>query len=139
MNATDKQQMFDATRQAVMAALPDVWAIYVYGSIANNTERADSDLDIALLLPPGNGITNLLGLVSAISVAAERDVDIVDLRRAGNLLRKEVLAHGVPLYVAHPEQVLAWEASAMSEYAEHHARISDLLKDFKRTGIGYGA
>ena len=138
MNPNDRQQLFDAVRQCVLAALPDIWAIYVHGSIAGNTERPDSDLDLALLLPPGKELPNLLDFSAALAAAARRDVDVADLRRAGNMLRKEVLEHGIPLYVANSEQVLAWEASAMSEYAEHHWRIRSLLEDFNTTGIGYG-
>lgn len=139
MDSTQRQQLFDATRRAVLAVLPDIWAIYIHGSIARNTERPDSDLDLALLLPPGQALPNPLELRAILAEAAGREVDVADLRRAGNVLRKEVLAHGIPIYVAHPEQVLAWEASAMSEYADHHMRIRDLLEDFQRTGIGYGA
>ncbi len=139
MNPNDRQQLFDAVRQCVLAALPDVWAIYVHGSIANDTARPDSDLDLALLLPPGKELPNLLSFSAVLAAAARREVDVVDLRRAGNMLRKEVLEHGIPLYAANSEQVLAWEASAMSEYAEHHWRIRSLLEDFNRTGIGYGA
>jgi uncharacterized protein len=137
MNSTDRQQLFDAAQRAVQSVLPDVLAIYVHGSIASNTERPVSDLDLALLLPPGTEIPDLLNLTAAVSAATGREVDIADLRRAGNILRKEVLAYGIPLYVRYPEQVLAWEASAMSEYAEHRLRIHDLLEDFARTGVGY--
>jgi len=55
------------------------------------------------------------------------------------MLRKEVLTHGLTLYAANPERVLVWEASAMTEYAEHRMRIRDLLEDFQHSGYGYGA
>jgi hypothetical protein len=38
-----------------------------------------------------------------------------------------------------PEKVLAWEASAMSRYGHYREEVRDLLDDFRRTGIGYGA
>jgi predicted nucleotidyltransferase len=139
MTPDQQQRLFEATRRAVLSAVPDIWAIYVYGSVARGTERPDSDLDVALLLPPGQVLPNPLELTATLADATGREVDIADLRRAGNVLRNEVLTHGVPVYVAHPEQVLAWEAGAMSEYADHRMRIRDLLADFERTGVGYRA
>jgi len=137
MNNADKQQLFERIRAAVLRLMPTVWAIYAHGSIVKDQERRDSDLDIALLLPPGERVADPLGLAASLAAVAGREVDIADLRQAGNFLCKEVLANGETLYVANPEQVLNWEAIAMSEYATHRERIRDLLDDFNKTGIGY--
>ena len=44
---------------------------------------------------------------------------------------------GRTLYVSEPDQVLGWEAEAMSRYARHREQIRDILEDFRRTGVGY--
>ena len=44
----DEQKLVDVIR----AAFPDVEAIYVFGSFADASESAESDFDVALLLPP---------------------------------------------------------------------------------------
>ena len=139
MDSIQRKRLLDAAKQAILATLPDIWAIYVHGSIARNDDMPDSDLDLGLLLPPGRTLPDMLSLKAQLAEATGREADIADLRLCGNMLRKEVLTHGIPLYVADPETVLAWEARAMSEYAEHRLRIRDLLEDFQRTGIGYGA
>jgi hypothetical protein len=74
-------------------------------------------------------------------LAAElgRDVDLVDLRQAGDVLRMQVLQDGVILYNARPGEVLAWEAGAMTRYGHYRREVSDLVKDFRKTGIGYAA
>lgn len=41
-----------AVRKLVCRHYPDVQAIYRFGSAGTEHERTDSDLDIALLLPP---------------------------------------------------------------------------------------
>jgi hypothetical protein len=97
-----------------------------------------SDLDLAVLLPPGEEVPDILQLIARVSARVARDVDVVDLRRAGDVLRREVLEKGRAIHVAEPERVLAWEASAMSRYARHHEEIRSILEDFQRTGIGYG-
>ena len=139
MKPTDRDDVLAVARDALLAALPDAWAIYVFGSFASGEEWPGSDLDLAVLLPPGCRIENLLQVMADVSAKAHRDVDLVDLRRAGDVLRREVLGAGRTLHVSAPDQVLAWEATAMSRYARHREEIRDILEDFRKTGVGYHA
>jgi predicted nucleotidyltransferase len=138
MTQSERQAIFDTARDTVLASLPEAWAIYVYGSFAREEDWPDSDLDIAVLLPPEQRIPDLLQLMGDISTRIHRDVDVVDLRRVGDVLRREVLESGRSLFESDPEKVLAWEASAMSRYAHYREEVRDILDDFRRTGIGYG-
>jgi uncharacterized protein len=138
MTQSERQAIFDTARDAVLATLPEAWAVYVYGSFARGEDWPDSDLDIAVLLPPGQRIPDLLKLIGDISKHIHRDADVVDLRRVGDVLRREVLESGRTLFESDPEKVLAWEASAMSQYAHYREEVRGILDDFRRTGIGYG-
>ncbi len=138
MTQSERQAIMDTARDTVLAALPEAWAVYVYGSFARGEDWPDSDLDIAVLLPPEQRIPDLLELIGAISKQIHRDVDVVDLRRVGDVLRREVLENGRTLFESDAERVLAWEASAMSRYAHYREEVRDILADFRRTGIGYG-
>lgn len=139
MSQAERERILAIARDALLAALPDAWAIYVFGSFARGEEWPCSDLDLAVLLPPGRRVDRLLDLMGNVSARVHRDVDIVDLRRAGDVLRREVLAAGRALSVSEPDQVLGWEAAAMSRYARHREEIRDILEDFGRTGVGYRA
>ncbi len=138
MTEVDRQRILTAARDTLLAALPDVWAIYVYGSFARGDEWPNSDVDLAVLLPADKQIEDLLGLMSEVSLRTQRDVDLVDLRKVGDVLRGEVFEDGRTLFISQPDAVLAWEASAMSRYARHREETRDILEDFRRTGIGYG-
>lgn len=137
MIRTERESILAAARDTLLAALPDAWAIYIFGSFARGEEWPGSDLDLAVLLPPSRRIESLLDVRSGVSARVHRDADVVDLRRAGDVLRREVLMDGRTLYVSQPDQVLAWEAAAMSRYARHREEIRDILEDFRRTGVGY--
>ena len=139
MKPTERDEVLAAARDALLAALPDAWAIYVFGSFASGEEWPGSDLDLAVLLPPERRIENRLQVMADVSAKAHRDVDLVDLRRAGDVLRREVLGAGRTLHVSAPDQVLAWEAAAMSRYARHREEIRDILEDFRKSGVGYHA
>jgi predicted nucleotidyltransferase len=105
MPATDHQLILSAARDALLAAFPNAWAIYVYGSFARSDESLASDIDLAVLLPEDESIVDLLGVMSAVSARVHREVDLVDIRRVGDVLRREVLAEGHTLYSSRPDAV----------------------------------
>jgi predicted nucleotidyltransferase len=51
METTERDEVLASARDALPAALPDAWAIYVFGSFASGEEWPGSDLDLAVLLP----------------------------------------------------------------------------------------
>ncbi len=137
MTPNERERIFTAARDAILSALPDACAIYVYGSFARGEEWPNSDLDIAVLLPHGREMPDLLQLLADVSRQVGRDVDVVDLARVGDVLRREVLDQGLSIYVSDADELLGWEASAMSRYARHREEIRSILEDFQRTGTGY--
>jgi predicted nucleotidyltransferase len=133
-----RQLILDTTRNALVAAFPHAWAIYVYGSFARGDDSEKSDIDLALLLPPDETIGDLLSVINRVSTSVHREIDLVDLRKVGDVLRREILAEGRTLYVSQQDRVLEWEGTAISRYQRYRQEVSDLLKDFQDTGIGYG-
>jgi uncharacterized protein len=127
MNDNERQQILDAACNVIAAVLPEAWAVYVYGSFARGDEWPDSDLDLAVLLPPGCRIPDKLALVASVSRHIGRDADIVDLREASLDLVHELLRDGRPLILRRELDVLAWEAERMTDYAEFNPRRSDIL------------
>lgn len=138
MPIPDCDSILIGARDALLRAFPDAWAIYVYGSFARGEETDNSDVDLAVLLPPEGSIADLLGVISQVAADIHREVDIVDLRRVSDVLRREVLSDDRTLYVSRPDQVLEWEGSAISRYQRYREEVRELLQDFASTGIGYG-
>ncbi len=137
MQTVIPKDMAERVRAAVLTELPNCQAIYVFGSRAANQARPDSDLDIAVLLPPMTRIDDKLSILSRLAVELKLEVDLVDLRAASDVLRREVLANGVCVHNAAPGEVLAWEAEAMTRYGHYRREVAGLLADFQETGRGY--
>lgn len=137
MNAPQRHAMSAQITAALRRACPDIMAAYLYGSTARGDDRPDSDIDIGVLLPPGQNLPDKLALGAKLHDVTGRQVDLVDLRKVGNFLRMEVLREGQQICNADQAQVLAWEGHAMSEYAQHRTDIQGIMQDFQRTGIGY--
>lgn len=127
MNDLDRQRTLDLASRVIEASLPNLWALYVYGSFARGEEWPQSDLDLAVLLNHGARIPDKLGLSAELARATSREVDIVDLREASLDLVHEVLRDGRQLLVRRKADVLEWEAERMTDYADFNPRRSDII------------
>lgn len=132
MSNQDPQDSLDRASKVLEMALPDLWAIYVYGSFARGDAWAQSDLDLAVLLPPLAHIPDRLGLMAEISREVGREVDLVDLRETSLDLIHEVLRDGRHLLIRRKADVLEWEAERMSDYEDFNPRRSDIIDVYLR-------
>lgn len=135
--------MVDALTTAILNAFPDVQAIYIYGSAASGEMRPDSDIDLAVLLPPATAITasmiRLLPLRSELERIAKRDVDLINLRAVSTVFQTEILRTGRILYSAAGSARQEFEMLALSYYLKLNEERAEYLLDFKRTGIAIEA
>ena len=124
--------------ETVCAALPDVLAIYLYGSRARGDALALSDVDVAVL--PRHPMDPVLRFALAQDVAARvgNDVDLVDLLTASAVLRVEILADALILHDASPMLRGAFEARALGEYARFNEERREILQDIAARGRVYG-
>lgn len=63
----------------------------LFGSLASNTERTDSDIDIAVQASQPLAIEARMQLIEKIAGLTGRPVDLIDLRTAGEPLLGEIL------------------------------------------------
>lgn len=105
--------------EAVRRGVPDVDAIYLFGSMARGHVRPDSDVDVALLLPPGRTLlpSRFLATMTELESVTHRTVDLSVLDTQTQLVHaKEVITTGVCLFARSQERVRAFEMQVLSEY-----------------------
>lgn len=79
----------------IEAALPEAAAVYVFGSAAEGRDRADSDIDFAVCAVRPIPAEQREALRQELALAAQRDVDLIDLAGASTILQIEVLRAGL--------------------------------------------
>jgi len=123
-------------------AYPDLEAVYVFGSRAEQTEHPGSDVDIAVLLPPATahraGSLALSPLRQRLERALRLEVDLVNLRLAPTVFAKEIIAGGDRIDSRHGDAADDFEALTLSLYQELNVERAALLRDFERTGRAVG-
>ena len=106
--------------EAVCRRVPDTDAIYLFGSIARGRTRPGSDIDVALLLPPGRTLSpaDFLATMAGLEAATHRTVDLSVLDTRTQLVHaKEVVTTGVCLFAKSEERIRSFEMQVLSEYA----------------------
>lgn len=79
----------------VLRHYPDTQAVYLFGSYATEYERPDSDVDLAVLLPPqlakAAGVLTLSACWSTLMSLTGRDVDLINLRTVNTVFQYEIV------------------------------------------------
>jgi len=84
---------------SLVGVLGDVQFAVLFGSAVTGALREDSDIDLAVMYPSPLDSDRLIRLVAEISVVFGKPVDLVDLRRAGPIIKMQVLQNGRPVII----------------------------------------
>lgn len=118
--------------------IPDLIAIYQFGSQAQGTARPDSDIDLAVLaltrIPP----EQLFSLAQELAIRVGRNVDLLDLRSTTTVMRAQIISTGRCLDSRDEQARAEFEMYAYSDYARLNEERRELLKDIKERGLIYG-
>ncbi|MEM9696096.1 MAG: nucleotidyltransferase domain-containing protein [Myxococcota bacterium] len=104
-----------------VAASPAVAAAWVFGSLARNEARPDSDLDVALLLRDreATAVTcrrAIQDLAARLETVSRRRVDLVVLTLNDPIIAHRVLSEGRLVLDADPERRIDFSSDALARY-----------------------
>lgn len=120
------------------AAVPDLAAMYAFGSVADGNLRPDSDIDLAILPRRALDPAHLAAARETLALAASRDVDLVDLSRASTILQMEVLRANGPARYRDPLAAGLFETRVMRDYQDLKEKRAALEADIGARGAVYG-
>ena len=112
-------------------------AIYLFGSYANGTEHPESDVDIAFLCEETVDNLERWRVSELLASQLNRDVDLVDLTNASEVLRMQVVGKGKRIYVRDEVMVEAFEDRVYMLYIDLNENRSAILEDIAKRGSVY--
>jgi predicted nucleotidyltransferase len=117
--------------KTVLQYYPDAQAIYLFGSYGTEDEWAESDVDVAVLLPPDEskkrGSMAMSDLALVLQSLLKKDVDLINLRRVSTVLQKEVAAADRRIYTGDPYAADEFEMLALSNYQKLNEERSGII------------
>ncbi len=119
-------------------AVPDLIALYRFGSQAKGSARPDSDVDLAVLARHPILALRRFELAQELAAQLHRDVDLVDLRTASTVMRMQVISTGECLAAPDEAARREFEMYAYSGYARLNEERREILKRISATGLVYG-
>jgi predicted nucleotidyltransferase len=124
--------------RTILNHTPAVQAIYLFGSYGTVDEWPDSDVDIALLLPPAQAQRTrmdsaLLGLERLLG----KDVELINLRQVSTVFQKEIIMAERRIFCADPYAADEFEMLVLSRYQKLNEERADILAEGLRSGSFY--
>ncbi len=126
--------------KTILAHYPQAQAIYLFGSYGTTDEWPDSDVDIALLLPPEQAKAEKSLLLSQcrfdLEDALQKEVELLNARQVATVFQKEIII-GDCIYKGDPYAVAEFEMLVISYYQKLNEERRGILAEFQRTGRAY--
>jgi predicted nucleotidyltransferase len=121
----------------IRAAVPELVAVYQFGSTTDGTTHADSDLDLAVLARRPLPNLDRWDLQEELAVQMGRDVDLVDLRSASTVMQAQVIDTADLLAEADRTARQEFEMQVCSAYALLNEERAGILNDVQERGRVY--
>jgi predicted nucleotidyltransferase len=118
--------------------LPGVESIYRHGSAGSAYERAESDIDLAVLGRQPFDFSLLLRAGAELSRLTGKAVDLNDMRRLPVTLRVQIVTGGVRLFAADPAAAEEYDSRVLSDYAHLNEARRGILDDIRARGSIHG-
>ena len=124
----------------VLEHYPAAQAIYLFGTYGTDDEWPESDVDIAVLLPPERAHRQLMltPCHQALEKALEKPVDVVNARLVSTVFQKEIVQSGRLIHSSDEGTVAEFEMLTLSLYQKLNEERKEILESFEETGRAYG-
>jgi predicted nucleotidyltransferase len=127
----------DFILQALKSRVPDLLAVYAFGSQVQGTAGPQSDLDLAVLVAGLADPISLWDLSGDLADLAGCPVDLLDLRAASTVMQYQVITTGERWW-AKDAQAALFESAVLSDKTELDTARAGLLADIQTTGVIHG-
>jgi len=119
-------------------SIPDLVAVYRFGSTVRGDMRASSDVDLAVLASAALEPVRRFELQERIAALLGKDVDLLDLRSASTVMRLQVVSRGIAIDGLRARERQAFEGEVLSAYARLNEERREVLERVRREKSVHG-
>jgi len=127
----------EAVLAQLLASVPDLMAVYVFGSQATGEANADSDIDLAVLAAGTVDPLLLWQTAGELADIVAVPVDLLDLRAASTAMQYQLITTGRRLWNK-DSQAGIFESYILSEKTALDTARAALLADIQKEGKVHG-
>lgn len=120
--------------ESVLNFYPSVSAVYLFGSYASEEYDNKSDIDIAILLTPGEKIKKSFELQFRLETLLNLNIDIILLREVNTVLQKEIIISGRRIFCSDEYIADEFEMLVISKYQKLNEERREIIKDALKSG-----
>jgi uncharacterized protein len=113
------------------------YAIYLFGSEAQQQARKDSDIDLAFLSERTLSHYERFMIAGELAAILNCDVDLVDLKEATTVFQAQIVGKGKVLYCADDDKKAQFEMKVFKEYAKLNEERAEILERIRKRGAVY--
>lgn len=124
--------------ELIRQGVPDVVAVYRFGSSVEGTTHPRSDVDLAFLALHPMGPVARFELQERMASAFGQDIDLVDLRAASTVMQMQVVSKGVLLAEPDHAEKERFETYVFSAYARLNEERRAIVEQVLREGTVLG-
>jgi predicted nucleotidyltransferase len=126
--------MENEIRDHLLVIIPDLKAIYLFGSFAKGEATLDSDIDIGIISEKHVDPTHILHIAQRLAAALNRDVDLLDIDQVPLVMQFRVITTGKNIYSKNPLALLEFETRIISMYQRFNEERKDIISEIINSG-----
>ncbi len=118
--------------------IPELQALYIFGSVADNSTHNESDVDIAFLAKAPFDNVARWSLAQDIAMDLKKDVDLIDLQNCSEVLRFMAISKGKLILNNDPKYLENFADNAYFLYMDLQELRSEQYLDIQKQRSVYG-
>lgn len=108
--------------------------VLLYGSFAKGTDHEHSDIDLAYFCDRQLSNYERFIMASHLSRIAEREVDLIDIKRIDTVFTMQIFTEGTPIYIADENTFISQRIRAYRMYVTLNEQRAPVIKAIKESG-----
>lgn len=124
------ERVITEIKNFIKKRFPLVFGIYLFGSFGSKYERAESDIDLAILAEGLPAPAKLWMVAQELACQLHRDIDLIDLQAASTIFRFQIIAEGTRIDTRDELYCDRFELQALSRYYHFSEARKELLANY---------